>query len=293
MQRVKTGTMAIVVSALWAATSFAQAQSDPQAGAQLGEQSALAGKQAQGANTEKTTASSTTEGTLASGSTINAELTNGVDSKKAKVGDTVAAKTTDTLKSSDGRIIVPKGSKLVGHVTQASARGGGQANSTLGLVFDKAILKSGQEMPLNVVIQAVAAPQASAPQNDEVTPMGGMSPGPSRGAAGGATSTAGRVGSGAEGTLNNAGRTAGGGVDSTVSSTSGASSTVGGGLDNGGQLTANSRGVYGLSSLSLSAAATDSMHGAVITSTGKNVHLDSGTRVLLVATDSPVKQPGH
>ena len=291
---VKNGTTAILISALWAAASFAQAQSDPQAGAQLGEQSALAGKQAQGANTEKTTTSSTTEATLVSGTALNAELTSPVDSKKAKPGDTVNARTLDTLKSSDGRIILPKGSKLTGHVTQASARGSGQADSTLGIAFDKAILKNGQEMPLNVAIQALAAPHSSVAQSEEVTPMAGMSPGPSRGSMGGATSTAGRVGNGAGGTLNNATRTAantaGSAVDSTVNSTTGvAGSATSGGLDSTGQLTANSHGVFGLNNLSLNASATDTTHAAVITSSGKNVHLDSGTRLMLVAADSAKK----
>jgi hypothetical protein len=47
------------------------------------------------------------------------------------------------------------------------------------------------------------------------------------------------------------------------------------------QLPANSRGVYGLNDLKLMAAATGQT--TVITSSGKNVHLDGGTRLLLIS----------
>jgi len=40
-------------------------------------------------------------------------------------------------------------------VTQASARANGESESSLGIVFDKAILKDGQEIPLNLGIQAL------------------------------------------------------------------------------------------------------------------------------------------
>ncbi|HWZ98676.1 MAG TPA: hypothetical protein VN025_13045, partial [Candidatus Dormibacteraeota bacterium] len=50
-----------------------------------------------------------------------------------------------------------------------------------------------------------------------------------------------------------------------------------------GQLTSNSQGVFGLNGLNLNAAASNATEGSVITSAGKNVHLDSGTRMLLVS----------
>src|SRR6202040_2603168 len=140
-------------AAVCALGSAAQSQPDSQAGAQLGEQSALAGKQAQGANTQKTTETSPTElTTFVTGTIINAELNGSLDSKKLKSGDAVNAHTATDLKTNDGRIVLPKGTRITGHVTQASARGAGQPESALGLVFDKAILKSGQEIPLNAAV---------------------------------------------------------------------------------------------------------------------------------------------
>src|SRR4051794_955400 len=81
---------------------------------------------------------------LASGTVINATLSKSIDSKKAKAGDAVEAKTTSDVKA-EGKTIIPRGSKLIGHITQASARGKGDADSTLGIAFDHAVLKNGQQ----------------------------------------------------------------------------------------------------------------------------------------------------
>src|SRR5882724_3545837 len=75
------------------------------------------------------------EASLAPGSAILAELNSSVDSKKVKAGDPIVA-----------------------HITQATARGKGGEESALGIQFDKAVLKEGGEISLNVVIQALAAP---------------------------------------------------------------------------------------------------------------------------------------
>jgi hypothetical protein len=53
-------------------------------------------------------------------------------------------------------------------------------------------------------------------------------------------------------------------------------------LDAAGQLASNSQGVFGLNGLNLSSATSNSTQGSLITSAGKNVHLDSGTQILLV-----------
>src|SRR5271168_4847157 len=71
-------------------------------------------------------------GSLPSGTAVNAELNSSVDSKKAKVGDRVEAQTTEEIKYA-GKIIVPKGAKLEGHVTEATARSKGDSGSTLAI----------------------------------------------------------------------------------------------------------------------------------------------------------------
>ena len=93
---------------------------------------------------------------LVRGSALHVELDTSLDSKKAKTGDTVNAHVTEAVKA-NGQTVIPKNTKLVGHVTQASARAKGDAGSALAIVFDKAVLKEGSEVPLRVVIQAMAA----------------------------------------------------------------------------------------------------------------------------------------
>src|SRR5260370_59406 len=163
MKTMKRTGIVIAVGALFCLDGAAQAQSGAQAGAQSSNQASVQAGQTQtqaSSNTSVAGSASAQNGqanaSLASGTAFNAALSSPVDSKKCKPGDAVAAHTTEPVKS-EGKTVIPKGSKLVGHVTQASARANGQAESTLGIVFDKAILKNGEEIPLNVAIQALAS----------------------------------------------------------------------------------------------------------------------------------------
>lgn len=55
------------------------------------------------------------------GSTVQVELIKAVDARKAKPGDEVVAKVTQVVKSDD-KVVLPKGSKVMGKVTQAQGR---------------------------------------------------------------------------------------------------------------------------------------------------------------------------
>ena len=237
---------------------------------------------------------------LAGGTAMNAVLNAPVDSKKAKAGDAVTAHTTEAVKP-NGQTVIPKGTKLMGHVTQASSRAKGESESALGVVFDKAILKNGQEITLNAAIQAMAAAQTSAAIGgsdiDAIGGVGGSAAGSGaaggRGGIGGVTATAG----GAVGVVTNtaasvggaAGNAAGGAANATVGAVGSSKGAIGG-LNAAGELTSNSQGVFGLNGLNIVAAGSRDTQGSVITSTGKNVHLDSGTR-LLVVTQSEAGKP--
>src|SRR6267143_1912654 len=291
----RTG-FAIAVGALLCLSAAAQSQTGAQAGAQSSQTSVQAGQtqaQASGNASASTTASAQNEqanGSLATGTAFNAALSSPIDSKKCRPGDPVNAHSTEAVKS-EGKTVIPKGSKLVGHVTQASARANGESESSLGIVFDKAILKNGQEIPLNAGIQALASAQSSASAaGSDMDTMGGMGASAAGSGMAGGHSALGGVTSTAVGavtnTAANVGGTAGGAVNSAASaggSIAGASKGAVGGLNGAGQLTSNSQGVFGLNGLNLSAAASNATQGSVITSAGKNVHLDSGTRMLLVS----------
>ena len=227
---------------------------------------------------------------LSIGTAMNAELSQSLDTKKCKPGDVITAKTTAATKSG-GEVVIPRGTKLVGHVTESKARAKGESDSELGIMFDKAVLKDGREIALsNVTVQALAAQQTAAgstlAQNDLSAGgganAGGRASSGGGGAMGGARSaTGGAVGTVTD-TVSNARGAAGGAVNSAAN-VAGTSKGAVGGLDAAGQLTSNSRGVFGLEGLNLNSAAASNAQGSVITSAGKNVHLDSGTQVLLVA----------
>jgi hypothetical protein len=214
------------------------------------------------------------EASLAGGTEINATLNSSIDSKKAKPGQQIAAHTVEPVKSTDGRTILPNGTKLIGHVTNASARSNGQGQSTLAIQFDKAMLKGGQEVSLNnVVIQAVAAPAR------EATNYGGYDAQPTTapGSPSNNPSMSGSRGARPEGTPtqtypgSNSGGTNANGTNPNSAGNSEA--------NNSGPLPANARGVYGLNGVRLSASSNG--EGTVLTSTDKNIHLDGGTRLLL------------
>jgi hypothetical protein len=248
---------ALLIGAIFAAGAAAQVQTNPQAPGTPNIQ----------------IQSETSAASLPGGTAVNAELNSSVDSKKAKVGDKVEAHTTEEIKYA-GKTIVPKGAKLEGHVTEATARSKGDSGSTLAIQFDKAIAKKGEEIPLNVAILAIAAPQsdfsggAPGPGSDPMSGKGAS-------AAGGSPMGGSHTPTATPATTGNPG----GGADSTI------------GPNGSAQLSAKSRGVYGLGDLKLMAASSGAGQTIVITSGGKNVHLDGGTRLLLVVPDQVAVAP--
>lgn len=241
-----------------------------QSGAQASENASA--NAVQSTKVPQTTAEATSTSHLQAGSTLQAELVKPVDAKKNKVGDEVIAKTTHDVKS-DGHVVIPKGSKLVGHVSEVKARSKEQHVSQLGIAFDRAILKDGTEMPLTLSIQAIGSGSANAAALEDETlasgnvgATGSSSASRGGGVLGGVRSTAGGV-------ANTAGTTAGTAVNS-VGNAGGAVS---------GSLSANSQGVVGLPGLSLSTQSSTSANASVITSQAGNVHLDSGTEMILRA----------
>jgi len=209
---------------------------------------------------------------LQAGSTVQAELVKPVDAHKNKVGDEVVAKTTHDVKS-DGRVVVPKGSKLIGHVTEAKAHSKDQATSELGIAFDRAVLKNGTEMPLALGIQAIGRSQASAAAADvdsmATGSTGEMAP------SGGHASAGGGVLGGVRSTTGSVAGTAGSTAGAAVNTAGAAGSAV------SGSLSSTSQGVVGVPGLNLSTQASTSTLGSVISSNGSNVHLESGTEMIL------------
>src|SRR5271168_5153143 len=102
---------------------------------------------------------------------IPATLTGSVDAKKKKPGEEVVVKTAGNVRLADGTVI-SRGAKVVGHVTEAKARSGSDAQSSLGIVFDKIDLSDGKTLAITGVIQAFA-PNPNPDQGESVN-YGGM-----------------------------------------------------------------------------------------------------------------------
>jgi hypothetical protein len=238
---------------------------------------------------------------LESGSVIEAALTKSLDARKCKPGDEVAARVTKDLKH-EGKVIVAKNSRLLGRVTEATARGESQSESRLGLEFDRVVLKDGRTFPMQLAIQAVAAAQSAvaASAHDEMAPPmdGGASPAPRSsgssggGVLGGVGSTDNSTVSATTGAVGSVAGTAGATVDSTVGGAVGADAGRGRAGQAGvvGTLTSSSTGVIGLRDLALRSGSVHESSGSVLVSSTRNVHLDSGTRFLLRSKASAGKQ---
>jgi len=207
---------------------------------------------------------------IAPGSVIPVQLTKSIDAKKAKSGDPIEAKVTQDLKATNGDLIVPKDTKMVGHVTEAQARNKEQKESEVSIAFDRAVMKNGGDIPLPMSIQAIIAPPTANPENSSGS--GGQSPAQPSGAAPG--SSAGRPSGSGMG--NGAAPSA---PTSTPTGTEGQTTQQAGGNARP-PITGNTQGVVGISNLKLAAAA-DATQGSVVSSEKNNVKLDSGTLLLL------------
>ena len=202
---------------------------------------------------------------IAPGSVIPVQLTKTVDAKKAKTGDEVVAKVTQDMKTQTGEVLVPKDTKVIGHVTEAQARSKEEKESELAIAFDQAVMK-GEAVHLPMSIQAVIAPQnnaGSAPGGEDVgagaTGVGVPS------SAGGAGSQRGGIGGSQPPAASNSGSIPG-------NTQSGKSAYP--------PINAQTQGVIGVPNVTLSPAQSGAQ-APVMSSEKSNVKLESGTLLLL------------
>jgi hypothetical protein len=170
------------------------------------------------------------------------KLTKSLDSSKLKEGEAVEVETVGSFKLPDGTL-VPKGSKLAGHVTASKARSNGDPDSQLIVAFDRLNVTNGKQLSVKGMVQAVFPPA------EEPAPM---MAGKASGAAGGGDAE------GPVGIL----------TDSKTGSNMGTNSTPQPAAD------PKSAGVHGIHDLELGP-------DGVLTSKGKHVKLDSGVRMIV------------
>jgi hypothetical protein len=288
---MKKSWIAAIAAGLFTAVGIAQTAAS---GSATGNASVTPGQATAGASANQSAQANGASAGLSSGTTLQAELTKSVDAKKAKSGEEVTAKLTQDVKS-DGKVVLHKGSKLVGHVTEAQAKTKENAESKLGIVFDKAVLKGGEEVAFSGVIQALAPPVQGSLNvaGDESSSLGsgmgggGNSMGGGR-SGGGAVAPIGSATSAASSTLGSATSAAGNTVGSVAGSATGAVNRTAGVAANG-TLTAAAHGVIGMQGVALNPAAAGAQ-GSVISSAKNNVKLDSGTQLVLQVAGSAAAQ---
>ena len=206
---------------------------------------------------------------IAPGSVIPVQLSKTVDAKKAKTGDEVVATVTQDMKTASGDVLVPKDTKVIGHVTEAQPRNKEQKQSELGIAFDRAMVK-GDQMQLPMSIQAVIAPPSTSNNPNaggSEAPSAPSAPAPSGGSA-----NAPMGGSRQGGT---------GGTSAQQNSPSGTSSEPQAQSNERPPITGNTQGVIGMSDVKLDAGAQNSQQGSVLTSEKNNVKIEKGTMLLL------------
>ena len=209
---------------------------------------------------------------LAAGTTIPAMLDKWVDARKSKVGDEVTVQTIEPVKE-DGEIIIPKGSKIVGHVIEAKSRTSDDPNSVLGITFDHAVLKRGGELPLHLTIQAIAPERTS---SEPLQPMSGTAQADTTGEMGPLNRQS-TMGANADPNAGVAGR-----PESPVNA---AYEQQSGGRTTNGSLTPQCHGVLGIEGLSLAFRPNDAGKTPLIISQTKNVRLDGRTQLMLRVTE--------
>jgi hypothetical protein len=94
------------------------------------------------------------------GTVIPVELAKALDAKKVKAGDKVEAKIVVDLLH-DGEVVIPKGAKVTGHISDAKPSSKDSKDSMVGIVFDQLSTKDGGELAIQTAIQAIGPPPDS------------------------------------------------------------------------------------------------------------------------------------
>jgi hypothetical protein len=221
---------------------------------------------------------------IASGTRLAGELQNTIDVRKAAVGDQVILKTTQAIKA-QGHIVVNKGARLFGHVTEVTQKTKANGESRVGVLFDR--LESGSlDVPIATSISSIVSGRASARANDQEvlnanTSASGSTRSTSQRSSSSGQSNSGLLG-GVGGVVN--------GTTSTVGDVVGSTTTAVGATVDG---TANAAGGTAsglgrsLSRIQISESSTTNAEGgSVLSLRGDNLRLEKGTTFNLVLTQS-------
>lgn len=222
---------------------------------------------------------------------VSGELVSKLDTKNAKNGDAVVLKTTEKATISDG-VVIPKGSKITGHITDVQAHDGTNQNSKVAIQFDQAELKGGQTLPIKSVLQSVepaagsdaAQPSAMGSGSSPSAPMpsGGGTP---SGSAGGAVAPGSSPSASSQGSMQSPSASAPSSSPSGGSAPSGypAAGTV---VAHQGNIEIKTTAIPGVLIAGNANGQPFSNASGALLGARQNVHLDGGTKVTLAIADA-------
>lgn len=197
---------------------------------------------------------------LQSGTNIQAQLQKTLDVKNAEVGDQVVLTINQSIKQ-DGQVVVPKGSKLIGRVTEVQQKTKNNATSRLGVVFDRLEGKN-LSSPISATIVSITQARAN-------TAIGDMAGADVMGSSN-SSGTVSRNSGG--GLLGGVGNTVGGVVNTTTNTVGGVTNTVGNTV--GGTTQTLGRTVNGIQ-ISQSSN-TSANGGTMLSAQNKNLRIEKG-----------------
>jgi phenylpyruvate tautomerase PptA (4-oxalocrotonate tautomerase family) len=214
---------------------------------------------------------------LESGTRVAGQLQNAIDVRKAKVGDQVVLKTTQAIKS-EGRTIVGKGARLIGHVTEVSQKTKGNSESHVAILFDR--LEQGSlSLPISATISSLTAARTSDNANSNDDLFGSSASGSARSnTSASSASSGGLLGGAVSSTTSTVGSVVGSttaAVGTTVDSTTSAVGSTAAGVGRS------------LGRIQISESSNTSVEGGSLLSLqGGNLRLEKGTNFNLVLTQS-------
>lgn len=224
---------------------------------------------------------------------LSAEFTRKIDTKDARVGDEISARTTADATLPDGTEL-RKGTRLTGSVVEVHAKSSANPASLLAFTIDRATLPNGQEIRLHSTLTSMSA--AGHGDTLESPPDMQALSAPALGTASGGRSSRGTLGAGSvrapsASTLGEIEASAGGTARTNVPTGMGDPRAAG----------ASARGTYisdaiqvhhypvaNMPGVVLSSQVTASISGA-LESRGQNIRVESGTKMTM---DAAILAPG-
>ena len=202
-------------------------------------------------------------GSLSTVTNLQAELQNTLDVRNAKVGDDVILKTTQAVKQ-NGQVVIPKGTSLIGRVTEVQQRAKNGVPSKLGMVFDRL---QGRDLstPITASITSITNLRAASAVSDDLSSdISGSSSTSARTSSGGS--------SGGGGLLGGVTNTVGGVVNSATQTVGGVTNTATGALGNTTQAVGRT-----VNSIQISTSASGSAQSSTtLSSPNSNIRLEKG-----------------